>query len=299
MDTIKGFIRKYWFWFSIPYCLIMVVSWQSGGSLIGGLLSCAITSAISVWLVKVMLPERYAEMFCKESVLKGIKYCLPTLGASALLMVLSFSRSATGPEAMNSDAVVVAGVLITYPVVAVAEVFLLCGPVLHLMMNRYGKDDVGVFFATLYTGLVYGIVTFAYGCTYMISIEGASVIAVITQAIYVAASVMFLAAIYLSTENFYLMIAVRVIGTLLERAVEMISTQPVNLYTMVGLGKTDCIIIIVVAAVLFGVALNFCTSVVPWDKGDFVEKKKRELQVGRDPRLLEHRESRRLGKRRK
>jgi len=280
---MKAFIRKYWFWFSILYCLIMTIAWQGGGSLFGGILSCAITSYISVWVVKKMLPDRYGGLFCKESVLKGIKFCLPALGASALLLFLSATRS--DMTALNGDPMVVAGVLITYPIVAAAEVFVICGPVLHLMMNRYAKDDVGVFWAVVYTGLAFGIVNFAYGCTYMISIEGATVIAVIAQGIYVAVAAMFLATIYLATENFYLVLGVRVVCSLLERGVEMISTQPVNLHTMVGLTKTDCIIVFVLSAVLFGLALTFSTNVVPWDKGDFVQKKKSEPLVARDPRL--------------
>lgn len=285
MKTVKSFVRKYWFWFSLIYCLIMVVAWQGGGSLIGGVLTCAITSAISVWVVKEMLPGHYGELFCREPVGKGLKYCLPALGASALLLVLSVSRSAMGAESMNADPTAVVGVLVTYPVVAAAEVFVLCGPVLHLMMNRYARDDVGVFLSVLYTGLVYGIVNFAYGCTYMISIEGASVMAVIAQGVYMAASAMFLATCYLCTENFYLTLVLRIVTILLERGIEMISTQPVDLYTMVGLTNMDCIIVFVLSAVLFGVALAFSTSVPPWDRGDFVTRKKQEPLVARDPRL--------------
>ena len=280
---MKAFIRKYWFWFSLLFTLAMTIAWQGSGSLLGGILACAITSYISVWVVKKLLPDRFAGLFCKESWKKGIKFCLPILGGSALLLFLSATRS--DMTALNSDPLVVAGVLTTYPIVAAAEVFLICGPVLHLMMNRYGKDDVGVFWAVVYTGLVYGIVNFAYGCTYMISIEGATVIAVIAQGIYVAVSAMFLATAYLATENFFLVLVVRIVCSLLERGVEMVAAVPVNVHTMVGLTKTDCIVVFVLSAVLFGVALAFSTNVVPWDKGDFIPKKKRELLVARDPRL--------------
>jgi len=280
---MKAFIRKYWFWFSILFTLAMTVAWQGSGSLLGGIVACGITSYISVWVVKKMLPERFAGLFCKESVRKGIKYCLPVLGGSALLLFLSATRS--DMTALNADPLVVVGVLTTYPIVAAAEVFLICGPLLHLMMNRYANDDVGVFKAVAYTGLVVGLVNFAYGCTYMISIEGATAIAVIAQGIYVAVAAMFLATMYLATENFYLVLVVRIVCSLLERGVEMVAAQPVNLYTLVGLTKTDCIIVFVLSAVLFGLALTFSTNVVPWDKGDFVQKKKSAPLVAQNPRL--------------
>lgn len=280
---MKAFIRKYWFWFSILFTLAMTIAWQGSGSLLGGILACAITSYICVWVVKKMLPDRYSDLFCKESAMKGIRYALPLLGGSALLLFLSATRS--DMSVLNADPLVVVGVLTTYPIVAAAEVFLICGPLLHLMMNRYANDDVGVFKAVAYTGIVFGLVNFAYGCTYMISIEGATAIAAIAQGIYVAAGAMFLATLYLVSENFYLVLVVRIVCALLERGVEMVSAAPVNLYTMVGLTKTDCIIVFVLSAVLFGLALTFSTNVVPWDKGDFVQKKKTEPMVARDPRL--------------
>jgi len=282
MEAIKKFIRKYWVWFSILLCLAVVITWQGGGGLIGGTLTCVVTSALCVWLVKTLIPEHAEEMFCKESWKKGIKFALPYLAIAILLLALSVRRSG-----MTEQITIDLGAVITFPVLAAAEVFLVCGPVLLIMMNRYGKDDVGVFLSILYTGIAYGLVYFAYSCTYMISIEGASVISVIAQGVYVLASTMFLAAVYLRTENFYLTLVVRIIGLVLERGTEIFCAQPVNLYTLVGFENMDCYIVFGASVVLAVVALNYSTEVPPWIKGDFYKKKKRELLVGRDPRLNE------------
>ncbi len=288
MEAFKRFIRKYWPWFAVLLCLFCVFTWSAGGSLIGGILSCAITSLICYELVKWLLPEHAKTLFCKESFASGIKYGLPYLAGAAVVLGISFSRSV-----ISNPLSIDLGAILSFPVLAAAEVFLICGPVLHLMLNRYARDDVGVFLSVLYTGLAYGVVYFAYSCTYMVSVEGASTIAVITQGVYTSLSTMLLATVYLCSENFYLVLVLRMLGMFLERGMEIVSPAAVNLNTLAGLNSTDCVIVIVLSVVLGLVAMNFSTNVPPWDKGDFKPKKKIEKPIPeRDPRLEAHRESR-------
>ena len=289
MNAFKRFLRKYWVVFAVVLSLAAVLTWSAGGSLIGGILSCAITALINYEILKWLLPEKATTLFCQESFRSGIKYALPYLAATAILFALSYVRSGGLGKTITIDL----GAIITFPVVAAAEVFLICGPILHLMMNRFARDDVGVFCSVLYTGLVYGVAYFAYSCTYMVSIAGASTIAVITQGIYIALSTMFLATIYLCTENFFLVLAARIVGALLERGMEIFTQDAVNLTTLTGLTRTDCIIILVIAAALGFLALNFSTNVPPWDKGDWGPKKKKEKPLPmRDYRLDVHKTSR-------
>ena len=280
MESFKGVIRRFWFWFSLVLCLLAVVTWSAGGSLLGGLISCVVTAIINLWLLRWLLPARADKLICNESFLGGLRFGLPYLALAAIALAISVTRTQLTPPY-----VVDIGAVISFIVIAAAEVFLLMGPVLQLMMNRYAKDDVGVFLAVLYTGLSYGIVYFAYSATYMISIEGASVIAACTQGVYMAMLVMFLAAVYLRTENFYLVMLLRVFGLLLERGMELVTPQAASIGTLVGLNKTDCIILIVAALALGVLAMFYSTNVPPWDKGDFREKKRREPLVQRNIRL--------------
>ena len=285
MESFKGFLRRWWFWFSLVLCLLAMVTWSSGGTLIGGLITCAVTVVINIWLLKWLLPARAAQLIVNENFLGAIRFGLPYLALAAVALAISLVRTR-----LAAPYVIDLGAVLSFLAIAVAECFLLLGPVLQLMMNRYAKDDVGVFLAVLYTGLSYGIVYFAYGATYMISIEGASVIAVCAQGVYMAMVVMFLAAVYLRTENFYLVLLLRVLGLLLERGAELVSPQAASIGTLVGLNQTDCVILIVAALALGVLAMLYSTNVPPWDKGDFREKKRatplaqRRVQL-QDPKL--------------
>lgn len=295
MDAFKRFLRKYWVVFAALLCLATVTTWSAGGSLIGGVLSCAITALINYSILKWLLPERAEALFCRESFRSGLKYALPYLAAAAVVFALSYVRSGGLSGSITIDL----GAVISFPVLAAAEVFLICGPVLHLMLNRFARDDVGVFCSVLYTGLVYGLAYFAYSCTYMVSIAGASTLAVIAQGVYIALSTMFLATLYLCSENFFLVLAARIVGLLLERGMEIFTPDAVNLNTLTGLTRTDCIIVLVIAVALGFLALNFSTNVPPWDKGDWGPRKKKEKPLPlRDYRLDVHRPSR-LPKKRK
>lgn len=295
MNGFKKFLRRQWLWLSMILCILAVFTWSSGGGLIGGLIACAITCGINVSLLRWLLPERAETLFCRENFAAGFKYALPYLGAAAVMLVLSLVRTGVG-----GGVTINLGAALVFVILAVVEPFLICGPVLQLMMNRYARDDVGVFFAVLYTGLSYGVAYLAYGVIVLLTMEAAPVLPIIAQAVYISLSTMFLATVYLCSENFFLVLAVRIVGLLLERGAELVSPAAVNIYTLSGLTNTDCFIVIVIGLALGVVAMNFSTNVPPWDHGDFDKKKKDQVPVTmQDYRLDVHRVSRLPWKRKK
>lgn len=287
MNGIKTFIRKQWTWIAVILCLLATFTWSAGGSLIGGALTCLITAYVNYMILRWLLPERAATLLMRPT--GGIKYALPYLGAGLLMLGLSLARTGL-PESVTIEV----GAILAFLLLAFAETFLLLGPILHGMMNRYAQDETGVFQACIFTGLAYGLSYFLYGYMYLTDLEGATILSVIAQAVYVSLVWAFLSAAFLMTQNFWLVLIVRMIGYTMERGMEIVSPNAVNVYNMIGLNTMDCVIIIVVAAALGLLTITYISSIQPWDSGDFRKKKK---TVGtplplQNPRLEEHRESR-------
>lgn len=286
MESIKSFIRKQWTWIAAVLCLLAILTWSSGGSIIGGALTCAVTAYINYLILKWLLPERAQTMFVRMSM--GIKYAIAYLGAGVLMLGLSLARTGL-PEAFRIDV----GAILSFLLIGAAEVFLIIGPVHHLMMNRYAEDETGVFLACLFTGLAYGISYFAYGFIYLTDLEGATFLSVFAQAVYITLVWTFLSAAYEMTGNFFLILIIRIIGLVLERGMEIVTEKAVSVYNIIGLNTMDCIIIIIIGAALGLLTVSYISSIPPWESGDFRKRKKRtDVPITmQNPRLEQHRDS--------
>ena len=286
MDSIKLFIRKQWIWIAPVLCLLALFTWSSGGSLIGGALTCAVTSYINYLILKWLLPERAQTLFTRMSM--GIKYAIAYLGAAVLMLGLSLARTGL-PESFGIDV----GAILSFLLIGAAETFLLLGPVHHLMMNRFGQDETGVFLSCLFTGLAYGVTYFIYGFIYLTDLEGATFLSVAAQTVYITLVWTFLAAAYQMTGNFFLILIFRMIGLVLERGMDVVSPNAVNVYNILGLTVVDSIIIIVIGAALGLLTMSYISDIPPWESGDFYKWKKRNNVpiTMQNPRLGEHRDS--------
>ena len=288
MEQFKTFIRKQGLWIAFLLCLLAVFTWSSGGNLVSGAIACAITAYVNYLILKWLLPERAETLFVRGS--NFSKWLLLYLGVAVLMFGLSLARTGL-PESLTIDL----GAVITFLILGAAETFLILGPVLHLMMNRYAQDDVGVFQAVLFTGLAYGLCYFLYGFMYLTDLQGTAMLTVIAQGLYISLSWMFLATIFLMTENFFLILAFRMLALVLERGTEAISDAPVGLYTLSSFKGFDCVMVIIFALAFGVIALNLSTDLPPWPSGDFKKRKKRSAAPlpMQNPRLEDHKEPRR------